>query len=134
MCLTRPYDESKNLSITVKNLKTFTLTPYSRICHLGQKPLGAPGSQMENLKLKLILLFLSLRNLTAIVRLDNATRSILQNRANKCFNGQNNPLLPTHPPPLKKENYFVRKFMVCLSFSRFARVSYFAVFVYIRNL
>ena len=46
-------------------------------------------------------------------------RSIFQNRANKCFYGQNNPLLPIHPAPPPKENYFVRKFMVCLFIDRF---------------
>ena len=64
------------------------------------------------------LLFLSVRNLTERVRLDYAgERSIFQDGANKCFYGQNNPFLPTHPPK-KKENYFVRKFMVCLFIER----------------
>ena len=46
------------------------------------------------------LLFLSV---TAIVRLDNAeTINIFQNRANKCFYQQNNPLLPTHHPSKNK--------------------------------
>ena len=48
------------------------------------------------------LLFLSVRNLTAIVRLSiMQKRSIFQNRANKCFYEQNNPFFPTHPPKKK---------------------------------
>ena len=59
------------------------------------------------------LLFLSVRNLTAIVRLDNAETINISKSSQEMLLSAKQPS-PPHPPPPKKENYFVRKFMVCL--------------------